>query len=131
MDGKNLILCITCPRAYHTTCLSPALSKVPRGKWQCPGCNQKGPKKGKSRKKGPPTHLLHNADSDESPEQTNQNSPAAAGDSKENTDQVHPEAAKSPEGTPAETASVEVTSTPTAVDSKANNNTASNKKKKL
>ena len=27
-DGKNLILCITCPRAYHTTCLSPALSKV-------------------------------------------------------------------------------------------------------
>ena len=28
MDGKNLILCITCPRAYHTSCLSPALSKV-------------------------------------------------------------------------------------------------------
>ena len=39
--------------------------QVPRGKWQCPGCNQKGPKKSKSRKKGPPTHLLHNADSDE------------------------------------------------------------------
>ena len=50
--------------------------QVPRGKWQCPGCNQKGPKKSKSRKKGPPTHLLHNADSDESPEQTNANSPA-------------------------------------------------------
>jgi len=33
-------------------------------------------KKSKSRKKGPPTHLLHNADSDESPEQTNANSPA-------------------------------------------------------
>ena len=27
-DGKNQILCATCPRAYHTTCLSPALSKV-------------------------------------------------------------------------------------------------------
>jgi hypothetical protein len=27
-DGKNLIPCATCPRAYHTGCLSPALSKV-------------------------------------------------------------------------------------------------------
>lgn len=27
-EGKNLILCSSCPRAYHTTCLSPALSKV-------------------------------------------------------------------------------------------------------
>lgn len=30
---------------------------MPRGKWQCPGCNQKGPKKAKSKKR-PPTHLL-------------------------------------------------------------------------
>ena len=50
--------------------------QVPRGKWQCPGCNQKGFKKSKSRKKGTPTHLLHNADSDESPDQTNAPSPA-------------------------------------------------------
>merc|ERR1719272_1403463 len=53
--------------------------KVPRGKWQCPGCNQKGHKNKNSKsrnKKGTPTHLLHNPDSDtESPEQTNQNSP--------------------------------------------------------
>lgn len=49
--------------------------QVPRGKWQCPGCNQKGPKKSKSRKRGPPTHLLHHAESDESPDQTKQNSP--------------------------------------------------------
>ena len=53
--------------------------QVPRGKWQCPGCNQKGHKNKNSKsrnKKGTPTHLLHNADSEsESPEQTNQNSP--------------------------------------------------------
>ena len=55
------------------------LLQVPRGKWQCPGCNQKGHKNKNSKsrnKKGTPTHLLHNADSEsESPEQTNQNSP--------------------------------------------------------
>ena len=28
VDGKNLVPCITCPRAYHIQCLSPALSKV-------------------------------------------------------------------------------------------------------
>ena len=27
-EGKNLIECITCPRAYHISCLSPPLSKV-------------------------------------------------------------------------------------------------------
>ena len=26
--GKNIITCSTCPRAYHTDCLSPQLSKV-------------------------------------------------------------------------------------------------------
>ena len=28
LEGKNLIPCATCPRAYHTDCLSPSLSKV-------------------------------------------------------------------------------------------------------
>ncbi len=27
-DGKHLVPCTSCPRAYHTECLSPALSKV-------------------------------------------------------------------------------------------------------
>ena len=27
-SGKNIISCATCPRAYHTDCLSPQLSKV-------------------------------------------------------------------------------------------------------
>lgn len=43
--GKNLVLCDLCPRAYHTDCLQPVLSKVPRGKWYCPTCQSKQPKK--------------------------------------------------------------------------------------
>ena len=30
-DGKHLVPCHSCPRAYHTDCLSPALSKVSGG----------------------------------------------------------------------------------------------------
>ena len=69
---------------------------MPRGKWQCPGCNQKGPKKSKSRKRGPPTHLLHNANSDESPDQTGQNSPAAPSD-KASSEKANSEKAASEE----------------------------------
>ena len=83
---------------------------MPRGKWQCPGCNQKGPKKSKSRKRGPPTHLLHNANSDESPDQTGQNSPAAPSDKASSSEKANSEKAASeeppspaaiPEGPPA------------------------------
>ena len=34
-----------------------SLLKVPRGKWHCPGCDHKGPKKAKGKRK-PPTHIL-------------------------------------------------------------------------
>nr|CAD7429548.1 unnamed protein product [Timema monikensis] len=43
--GKNLVTCDLCPRAYHTDCLTPPLTKVPRGKWYCPTCQSKQPKK--------------------------------------------------------------------------------------
>jgi len=43
--GKNLVMCDLCPRAYHTDCLQPPLAKVPRGKWYCPTCQAKQPKK--------------------------------------------------------------------------------------
>lgn len=77
---------------------------MPRGKWQCSGCTQKAPKKSKSRKRGgPPTHLLHNADSDESPEQTGPNSPANESSSKASnaTEKATPEPPSSPEQPPA------------------------------
>jgi len=44
-EGANLVHCSSCPRAYHTNCINPAMAKTPRGKWHCPGCNLKSPKK--------------------------------------------------------------------------------------
>jgi len=44
-EGTNLVHCSSCPRAYHTNCINPAMAKTPRGKWHCPGCNMKSPKK--------------------------------------------------------------------------------------
>lgn len=37
-DGGALILCDRCDDAYHTGCLDPPLSAVPRGEWFCPTC---------------------------------------------------------------------------------------------
>ena len=33
-----LLLCDGCDLGYHTSCLQPALSEVPRGQWFCPTC---------------------------------------------------------------------------------------------
>merc|ERR1712223_154413 len=42
-------------------------SKVPRGKWSCPGCTQRGPRKSsKAAKRKAPTHLLQGPDMDDS-----------------------------------------------------------------
>ena len=41
--------------------------KVPRGKWSCPGCTQRGPRKSsKAAKRKAPTHLLQGPDMDDS-----------------------------------------------------------------
>lgn len=37
-QGGEIILCDTCPRAYHLVCLEPELDKAPEGKWSCPHC---------------------------------------------------------------------------------------------
>lgn len=37
-QGGEIILCDTCPRAYHLVCLDPELDKAPEGKWSCPHC---------------------------------------------------------------------------------------------
>lgn len=36
---KKLLLCDTCPRAFHLYCLDPPLKEVPRKEWQCPYCS--------------------------------------------------------------------------------------------
>jgi len=39
-EGNEMLLCdgAGCERAYHTTCLVPALDAVPQGDWLCPSC---------------------------------------------------------------------------------------------
>ncbi|NXL83378.1 CHD5 protein, partial [Alectura lathami] len=41
-QGGEIILCDTCPRAYHLVCLDPELEKAPEGKWSCPHCVSAG-----------------------------------------------------------------------------------------
>ncbi|XP_039419824.1 chromodomain-helicase-DNA-binding protein 5 isoform X1 [Corvus cornix cornix] len=41
-QGGEIILCDTCPRAYHLVCLDPELEKAPEGKWSCPHCEKEG-----------------------------------------------------------------------------------------
>ncbi|XP_031440481.1 chromodomain-helicase-DNA-binding protein 5 isoform X2 [Clupea harengus] len=41
-QGGEIILCDTCPRAFHLVCLEPELEKAPAGKWSCPHCEKEG-----------------------------------------------------------------------------------------
>lgn len=42
-QGGEIILCDTCPKAYHLVCLEPELEEAPEGKWSCPTCEADGP----------------------------------------------------------------------------------------
>ena len=37
-QGGEILLCDTCPRAYHLACLDPVLDEIPEGNWSCPHC---------------------------------------------------------------------------------------------
>lgn len=41
-QGGEIILCDTCPKAYHLVCLDPELEEAPEGKWSCPTCEADG-----------------------------------------------------------------------------------------
>ncbi|XP_062597362.1 chromodomain-helicase-DNA-binding protein Mi-2 homolog [Saccostrea cucullata] len=41
-QGGEIILCDTCPRAYHLVCFDPELEEPPEGKWSCPHCEGEG-----------------------------------------------------------------------------------------
>ncbi|XP_071656226.1 chromodomain-helicase-DNA-binding protein 3 isoform X4 [Patagioenas fasciata] len=41
-QGGEIILCDTCPRAYHLVCLDPELDRAPEGRWSCPHCEKEG-----------------------------------------------------------------------------------------
>ena len=40
-QGGEIMLCDTCPKAYHLVCLEPPLDEAPEGKWSCPHCVSK------------------------------------------------------------------------------------------
>lgn len=42
-QGGEIILCDTCPKAFHLVCLEPELEEAPEGKWSCPKCEADGP----------------------------------------------------------------------------------------
>lgn len=42
-QGGEIILCDTCPKAYHLVCLDPELDEAPEGKWSCAKCEEDGP----------------------------------------------------------------------------------------
>ncbi|CAL2045343.1 unnamed protein product [Caenorhabditis brenneri] len=42
-SGGELILCDTCPRAYHTVCIDANMEEAPEGDWSCPHCMEHGP----------------------------------------------------------------------------------------
>ena len=49
IEGNELLLCDTCPKAFHTQCLTPPLASVPEGDWICPSCaSATNPPAGKS-----------------------------------------------------------------------------------
>nr|QVX32603.1 CHD3/4/5A [Platynereis dumerilii] len=41
-QGGEIILCDTCPRAYHLVCFDAELEEAPEGKWSCPHCEENG-----------------------------------------------------------------------------------------
>lgn len=42
-QGGELLLCDTCPRAYHTVCIDSSMEDPPEGDWSCPHCIEHGP----------------------------------------------------------------------------------------
>jgi len=40
--GGEIILCDTCPKAFHLVCLEPELEEAPEGEWYCPHCEKDG-----------------------------------------------------------------------------------------
>lgn len=49
--GGEIILCDTCPKAFHLVCLEPELEEAPEGEWYCPHCEKDGTAEAKRNEK--------------------------------------------------------------------------------
>lgn len=49
--GGEIILCDTCPKAFHLVCLEPELEEAPEGEWYCPHCEKDGTAESKRNEK--------------------------------------------------------------------------------
>ncbi|XP_037450311.1 methyl-CpG-binding domain-containing protein 9-like [Triticum dicoccoides] len=66
-DDHIVLLCDGCDAEYHTYCLSPPLTRIPRGNWFCPSCKLKpershldqGAQDFKRQRKGAESHVFH------------------------------------------------------------------------
>lgn len=41
-QGGDLLMCDTCPRAYHMVCVDSEMIEAPQGEWSCPHCETNG-----------------------------------------------------------------------------------------
>lgn len=39
-QGGDILLCNTCPRAYHLACVDADLEEPPEDTWSCPHCEE-------------------------------------------------------------------------------------------
>ncbi|GAB6019345.1 Bromodomain adjacent to zinc finger domain protein 2B [Chamberlinius hualienensis] len=63
---KNMCICDNCPKAYHTDCIEPPLSRTPKSRWLCPRCRHRTVK-GKSKSKKGAKDAKDGSDSEELP----------------------------------------------------------------